>query len=294
MMVAMTSIAILGGGSIGEALISGLVAAGHEPQNMCVTNRRAERSQYLNEKYGVHTSDDNGAAAEGADIVFICVKPYAVVGLLSEISDVIAHNDQTVVVSLAAGITTASMEEVLSAGTPVVRVMPNTPMFVGKGMCVCAGGRFATEDQLEEVTSILKAVGDVVTVDEGLMDAVGAISGAGPAYFMLVIEALTDAGVALGLTRDVALTLAKATAAGAGALVEQPGADPVALRAAISSPAGTTIAAIRELEESGIRGAFYRATDKATRRSAELGAPATPVNRSLSSGEADAEEAGED
>ncbi|AGF71416.1 pyrroline-5-carboxylate reductase [Corynebacterium halotolerans] len=273
----MTTIAVLGGGKIGEALISGLIAAGTAPQSINVTNRRAERGQELRETYGIHDLTDNRQAVEGADVVFLCVKPKGIPALLTEIADTIDGNDvSTVVVSMAAGIPLAAMEDALVAGTPVVRVMPNTPMLVGKGMNAVAPGRFVNEEQLDVVARLLGSVGDVVNVAESDLDAVTAMSGSSPAYFFLVAEALIDAGVSLGLTRDVAQKLVTSSAAGAGAMLAESGIDPTTLRANVSSPAGTTVAALRELEESGIRGAFFRAAEACATRSAELGAPATP------------------
>lgn len=264
----MTRIAVIGGGNIGEALVSGLVESGRDPQTIVVTNRSAERSKTLADTYDVGTTNDNNEAVDGADVVFLCVKPKQILGLLGELS----LDDDTIVVSLAAGITLSAMEEVLQAGTSVIRVMPNTPMLVGKGVSACAPGRFCTEEQVNTAKELLDAVGMTIVVDEHDMDAVTALAGSSPAYYFLVTEALIDAGVQLGLKRDVATQLAKGAAAGAGALLESSPLEPSQLRANVSSPAGTTVAALRELEESGIRGAFFRAAEACATRSAELGA----------------------
>lgn len=264
----MTRIAVIGGGNIGEALVSGLVESGRDPQTIVVTNRSTERSKTLADTYGVGTTNDNNEAVDGADVVFLCVKPKQILGLLGELS----LDDDTIVVSLAAGITLSAMEEVLQAGTSVIRVMPNTPMLVGKGVSACAPGRFCTEEQMNTAKELLDAVGMTIAVDEHDMDAVTALAGSSPAYYFLVTEALIDAGVQLGLKRDVATQLAKGAAAGAGALLESSPLEPSQLRANVSSPAGTTVAALRELEESGIRGAFFRAAEACATRSAELGA----------------------
>lgn len=264
----MTRIAVIGGGNIGEALVSGLVESGRDPQTIVVTNRSTERSKTLADTYGVGTTNDNNEAVDGADVVFLCVKPKQILGLLGELS----LDDDTIVVSLAAGITLSAMEEVLQAGTSVIRVMPNTPMLVGKGVSACAPGRFCTEEQVNTAKELLDAVGMTIVVDEHDMDAVTALAGSSPAYYFLVTEALIDAGVQLGLKRDVATQLAKGAAAGAGALLESSPLEPSQLRANVSSPAGTTVAALRELEESGIRGAFFRAAEACATRSAELGA----------------------
>ena len=269
----MSNIAVIGAGNIGEALISGLVNSGVDPETITATNRTPQRSEELNRRYGVNTTDDNEAATTNADVCFLCVKPYAVTDLIEELSETIASNETaTVVVSMAAGVTLGAMTEAAqSAGTPIVRVMPNTPMQVGKGVCVVSFGRFVEEDQQELVTDLLGATGEVVVVPEKLIDAASAISGSGPAYFFLVAEALVDSAVSLGLPRETATVLASATAEGAGAMLAHSGKTPVELRAGVSSPAGTTVKAIRELEESGVRGAFYRATEAAANRAAEMG-----------------------
>lgn len=265
-------IAVIGGGNIGEALIAGLVVAGVEPTSIFATNRSPERSAQLAERYGIITGSDNSEAVTDASICFLCVKPGQILEVLEEISDTIArHDESTAVVSMAAGITLASMESAVSAaGTPLVRVMPNTPMLVGKGVHVAASGRYVDEDKRAQVLEALAVTGHVVEVPEKLIDAATAVSGSGPAYFYYFTEALIDAGVSLGLPRDVARELAVATASGAGEMLlgEK---TPAQLRYDVSSPAGTTAMAIRELEESGVRGALYRATEAAAKRSAELG-----------------------
>lgn len=269
----MSTIAVIGAGTIGEALISGLVSAGHDPSTITATNPIPERLDAVSERYGVNVTDDNTEAVAGADVCFVCVKPNHVLGVLAELAEVIAENDtHTVLVSLAAGVPLESMSSAVhNAGTPIVRVMPNTPMKVGEGVLAVAFGRYVEQEQQELVVELLSATGKVVVVPESQIDAATAISGSGPAYFFLVTEALIDAGVALGLTRETATELATATAEGAGIMLGAEGASPVQLRAEVSSPGGTTVAAVQELEESGIRGAFYRATKKNAERSAELG-----------------------
>lgn len=277
----MTRIAIIGGGNIGEALTSGLVsdetgaAAEISAQDVTVVDPHASRLDYLHDTYGVSTTDDAVEAVAEADFVVIAVKPYVVSAVLNQISSTLDANDtDTVVVSVAAGVTLASMEEALAAGVPVVRVMPNTPMLVGKGMSAVAGGRFARADQVESVRALLEAVGTAVTVAEKDMDAVTAVSGSGPAYIFLVAEAMTEAGVQLGLNRQVAAQLAAATIDGAAAMLVDGDRSAPELRGNVTSPGGTTAAAVRELEENGLRKAFYRAMEACARRSAELGRPA--------------------
>lgn len=268
----MERIAVIGAGNIGEAFISGLVAAGVDPSSITATNRSEKRGAELHERYGVRAFSDNREAVRDADVALLCVKPAQILDVIAEIGEELMNSgSSTVLVSMAAGVTIAAMEEAVSAaGTPIVRVMPNTPMLVGKGVLAAACGRFVDDNQRDGVVKLLSTVGQVVEVAEKQMDAVTAISGSGPAYFFLVAEALVDAGVSLGLPRELAEQLACATAAGAGAMLE--GDDsPVQLRAKVSSPAGTTARAIRELEESGLRGAFYRATEACAKRSEELG-----------------------
>lgn len=268
-----TTIAVIGAGNIGEALISGLVTSGVNPETITATNRTEARREELTQRYGVITTDDNVEAVTDAEVCFLCVKPYAIAEMIEELSDAIAANDtSTVLVSMAAGVTLDAMSEaVSSAGTPLARVMPNTPMQVGKGVCVVSFGRFVEEDQRGLVTDLLGATGEVVVVPEKLIDAASAISGSGPAYFFMIAEALVDSAVSLGLPRETATALATATAEGAGAMLAHSGKTPVELRAGVSSPAGTTVAAIRELEESGVRGAFYRATEAAASRAGQIG-----------------------
>lgn len=268
----MTNIAVIGGGQIGEALVSGLVAANTNPLNIRVTNRNEERGKELHKRYGIVNLTDNAQAVDEADVVFLCVKPKGILDVISEITATLDNNSaQSVIVSMAAGISIGAMEENASAGLPVVRVMPNTPMLVRKGMSTVTPGHHVSKEQLEQVKELLGTVGHVVEVAESDLDAVTAMSGSSPAYLFLVTEALIDAGVNLGLSRATAKELAVAAFEGAATMMQETGTEPAVLRAGVSSPAGTTVAAIRELEESGLRGAFYRAAQKCAERSAELG-----------------------
>lgn len=277
----MTKIAVIGGGKIGEALIGGLLSGDYDPADIVVANRRPERSDELKERYGVTAVDDDATAVENADIAFLCVKPYDTLDVVENIADVVDHNDtDTILVSMAAGITLSSLEGIASAGTAIVRVMPNTPMLVGKGVNVIARGRFVSDEQLETVSELLGLLGYTAEVKESQMDAATAVSGSGPAYFFLVLEAMTDAGVNLGLPRDLAKELASQTALGASTMATQEGADPVQLRANVSSPGGTTSAATRALDENGLRTAFYRAMEACAKKSEELGKPASKSDNS--------------
>ncbi|WP_448851670.1 pyrroline-5-carboxylate reductase [Corynebacterium sp. 335C] len=265
-------IAIIGGGRIGSALIGGLVDGGVEPGCIRVAETSAERRAEVAAEFGVVAAEDAASAADGADVAFVCVKPHDVMGVLESIAGVVDEDDgDMVVVSMAAGLTLEAVEGVFPVGTPVVRVMPNTPMLVRRGMCAVARGRFCGDGQLETVASLLGKVGAVEVVAESQMDAVTAVSGSGPAYFFQFIEAMCDAGVDLGLTREQTLRLASETMAGAAEMLLAEGADPVRLRADVSSPAGTTVAATRTLDEEGLRGAVSKAMRAARDRSVELG-----------------------
>lgn len=269
----MTRIAVIGGGKIGEALIAGLIAGGEPPKTIAVTNPDPDRGHELAETYGVLDFTNNAQAADGAEFVFLCVKPKVVLPVLAELADVVDGNEMdTTIVSMAGGITLRALEDAVPVGTSVVRVMPNTPMLVGHGVSALVAGRFATEEKLEQVRELLRTVGSVVDVSESEMDAVTALSGSSPAYAFLIAEALIDAGVALGLNRTLARELTVGSLHGAAAMLKETDRDPSGLRADVCSPGGTTIAAIRKLEEAGLRTAFYDAAEACARRSKELGA----------------------
>lgn len=262
----MTKIAILGGGQIGEALTSGLVESGFNASDITVTNRTASRGEELKSNYGVNVTTDNAEAVDGADYIFASVKPYAILDLLGEINPA----KDAVVVSMAAGLTLEALQAAAGEGVPVVRVMPNTPMLVRRGMCTCAAGEHVTEAQMQGVRELLEAVGEVAVIPEKNIDAATALAGSSPAYFFFVAEALVDAGVQLGLPRDIAEKLAAQAAAG-GDMLANSGRSATQLRAGVTSPGGTTAAAVRELEESGLRGAFYRAAEACSDKAKELG-----------------------
>ncbi len=270
----MTNIAVVGGGQIGEALLAGLLEAGHAAADLSVVEPSAARSEQLADRLGVRVLSTATAAAQWADIVVIAVKPHVVPVVLAEIGKVELDrpDGDQVVVSLAAGVTVASIESLLPVGTPVIRVMSNTPMLVGEGMSALAPGRCATAEQLAQVAGIMSAVGTVVTVTEAQMDAVTAVAGSGPAYFFLVVEAMIDGAVGLGLSRDVATQLVTQTMLGSATLLSKTGQSPAELRAGVTSPGGTTAAALRELERAGVRSAFQEALHAAERRARELGA----------------------
>ncbi len=260
-------IAIIGGGKIGEALLAGLINAGKPSRDLVVVEQLPARAAELAQDYGVRVTQDVRDAAESAQVVFIAVKPDGVDGVLRELARADDHGeDERITVTLVAGIPTARYEMALPAGAPVVRVMPNTPMLVNEAMSAVSAGRYADEEQVAVAVRLMESVGRVMVVPEKHMDAVTAISGSGPAYFFLLVEALTDAGVGLGLTRPQALELATQTLKGSGALLAESGVSPVDLRAAVTSPGGTTAAALREFERYGLR----HAVGEAARAAAEL------------------------
>ena len=279
----MARIAIIGGGSIGEALLSGLLRAGRQVKDLVVAEKFPERAKVLAETHQVLVTSV-ADAVESATYVIVAVKPGDVAAVTAEIADVVAksddESDEQVFVSVAAGVGTTFFETKLPVGAPVIRVMPNAPMLVGGGVSALAPGRFATADQLKEVAAIFDTVGDVLTVTEAQMDAVTAVSGSGPAYFFLMVEALVDAGVDAGLSRAVATELVVHTMAGSAAmLLDRLDAAPegqmdtsaTALRAIVTSPGGTTAAGLRELERGGFRSAVADAVAAAKIRSEQLG-----------------------
>ena len=282
----MARIAIIGGGNMGEALLAGLLRAGRQVKDLVVSEKSAERATYLSQTYLVQVAAV-ADAVETAAFVILAVKPADIESVIVEIANVAgkAESDavEQVLVSVIAGVTTGFYESHLPAGYPVIRVMPNAPALVGAGITALAKGRFATPDQLAEAAALFECVGAVLTVSEARLDAVTAVSGSGPAYFFLFVEALVDAGVASGLSRAVATELAVQTMAGSVAmLLERTDADGAAaagrpdttaaeLRALVTSPGGTTAAGLRESERGGVRAAVAAAVDAAKTRSEQLG-----------------------
>ena len=267
----MARIAVLGGGRIGEALLSGLLAAGHGADELVVSERYPQRAAELTERLAVPAAPV-ADAVRGADTVVIAVKPQDIAPLLGELSAALPAG--ALVVSLCAGLPTSLFEGALPAGTPVVRVMPNTPMLLGAAMCAISPGTHATDEHLADTESMLGAVGSTLRLPESQQDAATALSGSGPAYFFLVAEAMIEAGVALGLARPAATELTVQTALGAARMLRETGEHPAVLRENVTSPGGTTAAALRELERHGVRSAWMDAIVAARARSVELGRPA--------------------
>jgi pyrroline-5-carboxylate reductase len=264
-------IAVLGAGRIGEALIAGLLSSGWRgPDDITASMRRPERLTELRERYGIDVTESNVEAAAGAALVVIAVKPQDIDALLGEIGTAITA-EQTVL-TVAAATPTATIERHLAAGVPVVRAMPNTPSTVHEGVAGMCAGAHAGDANVTLAEEALAHLGSVVRVPERHMDAVTAVSGSGPAYFALLAEAMIEAGLLLGLSREISTQLVVQTMLGTAKQLRDEGLHPVELREMVTSPGGTTIAAIRELESAGVRAAFLNAIQAAMVWARELAA----------------------
>lgn len=262
-------LAFIGAGAMAEALVKGLLANGKLSGRQCTLSDIAEqRLNHLAELYGVKITTDNNSAARQADVLILSVKPQVLGKVLAEISASISSS--TLVISIAAGVKLTRLEDSLP-GIPVIRVMPNTPAAVGAGMTAISLGGLASSEHGELALSLFEAVGKAVIVGEELMDAVTGLSGSGPGYAFVLIDALADAGVNVGFNRQTAITLAAQTLLGAAKMVLDTGEHPAKLRDMVTSPSGTTIAGIHTLEKCGVRAALIDAVAAAAKRSAELG-----------------------
>jgi pyrroline-5-carboxylate reductase len=262
-------IAILGCGKIGEALVAGLLSSGwRKPGDIVVTARRQEHADELRDRHGVEATLSNTDAVTGAGLVVVAVKPQDIETLFDDIGASLTA-EQTVL-SVAAAIPTSAIERQITVGVPVVRAMPNTPATVHEGIAGICAGAHATDEHLALAEECLSHLGAVVRLPERYMDAVTAVSGSGPAYFALLAEAMIEAGILLGLSREVSTQLVVQTMAGTGILLRDEKMHPVELREAVTSPGGTTIRAIHELEQAGVRAAFLNAIQAAMERSREL------------------------
>ena len=263
-------IAVIGGGKMGGVIIGGLVSRKlAAAADVTVADKIKECLKALKETHGVGVTEDNKKAAKKADVVVLAVKPQDMAGVLQEIAPAI--DNKKLLVSIAAGIPTGFIEGHLRDGIRVIRVMPNAPALIGEGVAALACGKNASEKDLEMARFIFNALGITVVVKEELMDAVTGLSGSGPAYGFVIIEALTDAGVRMGLSRDVALKLSAQTMLGAAKLCLQGDRHPAELKDMVTSPGGTTIAGLKALEEGKIRATLMAAVEAATLRSKELG-----------------------
>jgi pyrroline-5-carboxylate reductase len=263
-------IAFVGAGNMAEALIKGLVASEKVlATNIIASGRRGERVQKIAQRYGIVAATDNKHCVKDASIVVLAVKPQVLAGVLDGIAEQV-HAD-ALVISVAAGVTTGTIEAHLKPGTRVVRSMPNTAAKVGRSATAIAAGAHAGEEDLDVARAIFEMVGRVVVVDEVHLDAVTGLSGSGPAYIFLIIEALADAGVKVGLSREIALQLAAQTLLGSAHMLLETGEHPGALKDQVTSPGGTAIAGLHTLEAGGLRTTLINAVEAATRRAKELG-----------------------
>lgn len=263
-------VGFVGAGNMGEALIKGLTEANLvPPEAIYATDVRLERMRELDRQYGIQVASSNVELVRHADVVILAVKPQIIDPVLREIATAVTR--RKLVISIAAGVSTAKLRAGLGKEARLIRVMPNTPALVLEGVTAIAKSDGLEPGDLDTAGEIFSAVGRVVVLDEELMDAVTGLSGSGPAYVAIVIESLADGGVKMGLDRITAMTLATQTVLGAAKLLLETGLHPGALKDMVSSPGGTSIAGISALEEGGIRTTFIKAVERATQRSRELG-----------------------
>ncbi len=263
-------VGFLGAGNMGEAMIRGLLKAGLVPaEDIFAADPRLERLEQLAKLYGIHVLSDNTLLVKRVDVVIVAVKPQIIHPVLKEVAPAVAPRQ--LVISVAAGVPTAALRADLPKGVRLIRVMPNTPALVLEGMTAVARAEGLQQGDIETAEEIFGAVGKVVVLEEEALDAVTGLSGSGPAYVALIIEALADGGVKVGLDRLTAMTLAAQTVLGSAKLLIETGAHPGQLKDMVTSPGGTAIAGIAELEAGGVRRTLIRAVERATRRSRELG-----------------------
>ncbi len=262
-------IGFIGGGNMAEAFIKGLISGGFQAKDILFSEPNEKRRQLMEERYGVFCAANNMELVTSSDIVVLATKPQVLDKVLGYIVSV--FNDEKLLISILAGITTTTLEEGLGGQSHVVRAMPNTPALTGQGAAALCPGEYVNEEDRRVAQHLFETVGIALWVEEGQMDAVTGLSGSGPAFVFTFIEALTAGGVQEGLRLDIAHALAVQTVAGAAHLVKETGEHPAMLREKVCSPAGTTISAIRVLEERGLRGMMMEAVGAATARSRELG-----------------------
>jgi len=263
-------VGFLGAGNIGDAIIKGMIQSGLVPaDSVAASDVRADRLGQLAQQYGIRRAEDNAALVRGSDVIVLAVKPQIMAGVLDEIAPVV--DETKLLISVAAGVATATLRAHLARPVRLIRVMPNTPALVLEGITAIARAQGLAPGDLETAQELFGAVGRVVVLDEEAMDAVTGLSGSGPAYVAIVIESLADGGVKMGLDRATAMILAAQTVLGSARLVIETGAHPGQLKDMVASPGGTTIAGIAALEEGGVRRTFINAVERATLRSRELG-----------------------
>ena len=268
-MLEKTKIAVIGAGKLGEALIGGLIDAGVvKKQQFIATVAHRERLNLLQKKLGIETTLSNGEAVRKSQVVLLCVKPQVVGDVLRQVADDLTP--QHLLISVAASVTTKFMEGILAKSVAVIRTMPNTPCLIREGMTAIAPGKHATTHHVQLARKIFDAIGRSIIVDEKHMDAVTGLSASGPAYIYIILESLAEAGVKVGLPRDVATLLAAQTTLGAATVVLETGDHPALLKDAVTTPAGCTIDGIMELEEGKLRVTLIKAVVKAAQRAKEL------------------------
>jgi pyrroline-5-carboxylate reductase len=263
-------VGFLGAGNMGEAMIKGLLQAGLvRPEDIAATDARPDRLTQIARQYGVRGVASHPALVAESDVIILAVKPQIIAAVLREIAAVV--DNRKLIISLAAGVSTATLRQHLPKGGRLIRVMPNTPALVLEGVTAIARAEGLEEGDLETAQELFGAVGRVVVLEEEALDAVTGLSGSGPAYVAIVIESLADGGVKMGLDRATAMILAAQTVLGSAKLILETGAHPGQLKDMVASPGGTTIAGISALEEGGVRRTFISAVERATQRSRELG-----------------------
>lgn len=262
-------VAVLGSGKMGGILVQAFLNEQLlAPTNLVATVKHGERAEDLSRQWGIGVTTDNLAAARGADLILLGVKPFQIAALVEEIRPALTR--QKVLLSFAASVSTRAIEDAAGIDVPVIRAMPNTPSQLGAGIAALCRGRFVTGEQMQLAERIFATVGRTVVVDEKHMDAVTGLSGSGPAYVYIILEALAEAGVKVGLPRDTATLLAAQTAYGAARMVLETGYHPALLKDAVTTPAGCTIDGILELEEGGLRVTLIKAVMRATERARQL------------------------
>jgi len=262
-------LALIGAGKLGEGLLSGILGSQLVPVGRVeVTVAHQPRADYLREKYGIKAHTNNVQAVSGADLVLICLKPQQVKGFLREVKKVLRKD--VVIISAAASVTTSLIEREMGRPVRVVRAMPNTPCLIRQGMTALAAGRHASEADVRMAEEIFSSMGRCVVVDEKHMDAITGLSASGPAYVYMIIESLAEAGVKMGLPRDLSTELSAQTLLGASAMVLHTGEHPAKLKDIVTTPAGCTIDGLLELEEGGLRVTLIKAVVRAGERARQL------------------------
>lgn len=264
------TIGVIGAGNMARAIVSGLVGGQHiAAKQIVASHHRKAKADAFAAEFKIHTTTENSETVTKADIVILAVKPQVISKVLTEIAPAIGK--EKLIITLAAGVPCSSIEQVLLKETRVVRVMPNIPALVRKGMTALAAGEHATEADMQTASAIFDAIGKTVIVEEEQLDAVTGLSGSGPAYVFLIVDALADAGVKVGLSRETSLLLATQTVLGASTLLLETGEHPGRLKDLVTSPGGTAIAGIHTLEEGGLRTTLINAVERATERARVLG-----------------------